>query len=87
MMSPARLTVPRTAMVLAAGNGMRMRPLTDRTPKPLIEVCGKPLLDNVLDRLAAAVADEVVVAIRVRVVPRGHAVAQVELKGKAAFHE
>jgi MurNAc alpha-1-phosphate uridylyltransferase len=50
-------------MVLAAGNGMRMRPLTDRTPKPLITVGGKPLLDNVLDRLAAAGVETAVVNV------------------------
>jgi N-acetyl-alpha-D-muramate 1-phosphate uridylyltransferase len=63
MTSSFRSVVPRTAMVLAAGNGMRMRPLTDRTPKPLIEVCGKPLLDNVLDRLAAAGVETAVVNV------------------------
>jgi MurNAc alpha-1-phosphate uridylyltransferase len=63
MTIPARLTVPRTAMVLAAGNGIRMRPLTERMPKPLIAVGGKPLLDNVLDRLAATGVDTAVVNV------------------------
>ena len=46
--------VPRCAMVLAAGLGLRLRPLTETRPKPLIEVTGRALLDHTLDRLAAA---------------------------------
>jgi MurNAc alpha-1-phosphate uridylyltransferase len=57
------LTAPRTAMVLAAGFGERMRPLTDRMPKPMVEVAGKPLLDHVLDRLAEAGVETAVVNV------------------------
>ena len=46
--------VPGCAMVLAAGLGTRMRPLTETRPKPLTEVAGKALLDHTLDRLAEA---------------------------------
>lgn len=49
------------AMVLAAGRGERMRPLTDTIPKPLLKVCGRPLLDWHLEKLAAAGVREVVV--------------------------
>jgi MurNAc alpha-1-phosphate uridylyltransferase len=46
--------IPTTAMVLAAGLGTRMRPLTLSTAKPLLPIGGRPLLDHALDRLAAA---------------------------------
>jgi len=49
------------AMILAAGRGERLRPLTDRVPKALIEVGGRTLLDRHLDRLAAAGLREVVI--------------------------
>lgn len=50
-----------TAMILAAGRGERMRPLTDVTPKPLLEVCGKPLMQWPLEALAAGGFTQVVV--------------------------
>ena len=49
------------AMILAAGRGERMRPLSDSVPKPLLEVAGKPLIVHHLERLAAAGCREVVV--------------------------
>jgi len=55
--------VPRTAMVMAAGLGKRMRPLTATRPKPLVEVAGKALLDHVLERLRAAGVERVVVNV------------------------
>lgn len=47
-------TIPRTAFVFAAGLGNRMKPLTDRTPKPLIEVNGRPVLSYLLELLEQA---------------------------------
>ena len=55
--------VPKTAMVMAAGLGKRMRPLTATRPKPLVEVAGRPLLDHVLERLKSAGVEKVVVNV------------------------
>ncbi|GGB33377.1 mannose-1-phosphate guanylyltransferase [Sphingomonas metalli] len=55
--------VPRTAMVMAAGLGKRMRPLTITRPKPLVEVRGRPLIDHVFDRLRAAGIARVIVNV------------------------
>ena len=55
--------VPTTAMVMAAGLGTRMRPLTATRPKPLVELAGKPLIDHVLDRLRAAGVGKLVVNV------------------------
>ncbi len=53
----------KTAMVLAAGHGTRMRPLTNDRAKAMVEVGGKPLIDHMLDRLAEAGIERAVVNV------------------------
>jgi MurNAc alpha-1-phosphate uridylyltransferase len=50
-------------MVLSAGLGTRMRPFTEKMPKPLVEVGGKALIDHVLDRLAESAVERAVVNV------------------------
>jgi len=61
--TPAASTPIRRAMVLAAGLGQRMRPITDTLPKPLVAIGGKAMLDHALDRLAEAGIEEAVVNV------------------------
>ena len=54
---------PTVGMILAAGRGERLRPLTDTVPKPLVPVLDRPLLDHAIDRFAAAGVARVVVNV------------------------
>jgi len=54
-------SAPKTAMVLAAGLGKRLRPITDARPKPLVEIAGQPLIGHALDRLVLAGVERAVV--------------------------
>jgi len=63
--------MPPRAMVLAAGYGLRLRPLTETTPKPLVPVAGRTMLDRALDSLAASGVAHAVVNVH-------HLAAQIE---------
>jgi MurNAc alpha-1-phosphate uridylyltransferase len=52
---------PRVAMILAAGRGERMRPLTDTIPKPMLTVGGRPLIERHVERLARAGMERIVI--------------------------
>ena len=58
---PMPANAPRRAMVLGAGYGRRLKPLTDQQPKPLLEIAGRAMIDHVLDRLVWFGVQEVVV--------------------------
>lgn len=71
--------LPGAAMVLAAGLGARMRPLTDGTPKPLIRLNGKALIDYGLDHLLAPAVEKVVVNVHHHA---GQVVAHLRARGR-----
>lgn len=50
-----------TAMILAAGRGKRLRPITDSIPKPLVQLCGKPLIEYHIEKLANAGVQKIVI--------------------------
>lgn len=57
---------PRTAVILTAGVGSRLRPLTDLRPKPLVEVNGTPIPHNALRNLQAVGVEEVTIIVGYR---------------------
>jgi MurNAc alpha-1-phosphate uridylyltransferase len=61
MMRTAADERPRAAMILAAGRGERLRPLTDHAPKPLLPLRGKPLIEHHVERLAHAGLQRIVI--------------------------
>ncbi|MFM5906982.1 MAG: nucleotidyltransferase family protein [Novosphingobium sp.] len=62
-MAAVTISMPETAMIMAAGKGTRMMPLTKDRPKPLVGVAGQTLLDHVLDHLRKAGVGRIVVNV------------------------
>ena len=60
---PPRAAMPHTALLLAAGLGTRMRPLTETCPKPMLEVDGRSMIDRLIDDLVAAGVTRAVVNV------------------------
>jgi len=60
---PVAMKKIKTAMLLAAGYGTRLKPLTDHTPKPLVPVAGRPMLEYALDKLHAYGVEEIVINV------------------------
>lgn len=54
-------THPEKAFILAAGLGTRLRPYTDTLPKPMVSICGKPMIDHIIDKLVDSGIQEIVV--------------------------
>lgn len=55
--------LPVSALIMAGGKGERLRPATLTTPKPLLEICGRPIIDYNIEALAAAGIDEIFVSV------------------------
>lgn len=86
------MNAPKSAMVLAAGLGKRLRPITTSLPKPLVEVAGRPLILHTLDRLALAGVERAVVNLHykpemIEAVLAGRARPRIELSREAELLE